>query len=264
MSSTSITDIEEVVKIWAWNVFIATRSKDLKNLKLDDVVLDVKWDKVRFLHGRPDYKEQRKLDKPNSQVVFRSTYENWTDHDQEHSFQTVRTTVSSCTTEVAKSFTKGFHLEVKLGLPDEVAGATAGFGREVNMETVDENTHEESMTWSINSTIKVPPKHTTTAELVVREQELNASFNMDVNIKGRVLVVVTNLKDNNSFVQSIEGDFSDILKKYRDDNNNKNYIIENKCVKWQLEGTCHFRFGIEQFVRLRENPLVTVDKSIEC
>ena len=47
--------------------------------------------------------------------------------------------------------------QVKLGLPDEVAGATAGFGREVTMESTDENTHEESMTWSINSNIKVSP-----------------------------------------------------------------------------------------------------------
>ena len=45
--------------------------------------------------------------------------------------------------------------QVKLGLPDEVAGATAGFGREVNMESTDETTQEETMTWSINSNIKV-------------------------------------------------------------------------------------------------------------
>ena len=44
---------------------------------------------------------------------------------------------------------------MKLGLPDEVAGATAGFGREVTMESTEESTHEESMTWTINSSIKV-------------------------------------------------------------------------------------------------------------
>jgi hypothetical protein len=43
---------------------------------------------------------------------FRSTYENHTEHDQDHSFQTERTTVSCCTTTVSKGFTKGVHLEV--------------------------------------------------------------------------------------------------------------------------------------------------------
>ncbi|KAK6173542.1 hypothetical protein SNE40_016973 [Patella caerulea] len=255
MSKPELTDIEEMVKAWAWTTFQQTRTKENSKLRFEDVILEVKWNRVKFTNSLPEYKDERKLERPNSQVVFKSTYENWTDHDQEHSFQTERTTVSSCTTEVSKGFTKGFHLEVKLGLPEEVAGATAGFGREVNMETVDENTHEESMTWSINSSIKVPPKHTTTAELVVREQEFNASFDMDVNIKGRVLVVVTNLKDNNSFVQSIEGDFSDILKKYGGDSSKKPYVIENKSVKWPLAGTCKFRFGIEQHVQLRESPL---------
>ncbi|ESO93784.1 hypothetical protein LOTGIDRAFT_104834, partial [Lottia gigantea] len=252
MSKPELTDIEELVKIWAWDNFLKTRSKDHIKLRLEDIIMEVKWAKVRFINGTPEYSDEKKLDKPNSQVVFKSTYENWTDHEQEHSFQTERTTVSSCTTEVSKGYSKGFSLEVKLGLPDEVAGATAGFGREVNMGSVEETSQEEHMTWSINSTIKVPRKHKTTAELLVREQEFTANFKMDVCIKGRVLVVITNLKDNNSFVQCIEGDFSDILKKHGD---SRHYIIENKSVRWPLVGKCKFRFGIEQHVQLTENPL---------
>ena len=51
--------------------------------------------------------------------------------------------------------TRGFNLELKLGLPEEIMSATAGFGREVNMERSDDWVHEETVSWSINSTIKV-------------------------------------------------------------------------------------------------------------
>ena len=51
----------------------------------------------------------------------------------------------------------------------------------------------------------MPPKSRTIAELVVREKEFNAKFKVSVQIKGQIIVAVTNLRDNNSFVQSIEG-----------------------------------------------------------
>ncbi|XP_046367534.1 uncharacterized protein LOC124142887 [Haliotis rufescens] len=249
---SDMIDIEEKVKIWGWETFMKTRSKDHAKLKYEDVQVEVNWNRVRFVSSTPEFTDRVSLEKPNSQIVFRSKYENWTAHEQEHSFHTERTTVSCCTTEVSKGFTKGFHLEVKLGLPEEVASATAGFGREVNMETTEENTKEEAMTWSINSSIKVPPKHRTIAELVVKEQEFNASFKMQVKIKGRVLVVVTNLRENNCFVQSIEGDFADIMKR---ENERKGFVIEKRLVTFDLSGNCKFRFGVEQHVQLHEEEL---------
>ena len=89
---------------------------------------------------------------------------------------------------------------------------------------------------------------------MVREKEFNAKFKVTVQIKGQVVVVVTNLRDNNSFVQSIEGDFSEIMKN-QSDKLDKSVVISNRVVTWELEGACHFRFGVEQHVRLRESPL---------
>lgn len=249
-----IADLEEYVKIWAWDTFLRTRSKDYSKLRYEDVRLDVNWARVKFISSSPEYADQRFAERPQSQVVFRSTYENCTDNTQDHSFQTERSTVSCCTTTVSKGFTKGMHLELKLGLPDEVAGATAGFGREVNMESTEESTHEETMTWSINSTIKVPPHARTVAELVVREKEFSAKFRLHVQIKGHVIVVVTNLRDNNAFVQTIEGDFSEVVKTLAD-KLDKNVTCSGRTVTWEVEGTCQFRFGVEQHVRLQESPL---------
>ena len=92
------------------------------------------------------------------------------------------------------------------------------------------------------------------AELVVNEKEFTAKFKVSVQIKGMVLVTVTNLKDNNSFVQSIEGDFAEIMKKNQGEIDGS-VVIQNRLVTWELDGSCHFRFGVEQFVKLREYPL---------
>ena len=94
---------------------------------------------------------------------------------------------------------------------------------------------------------------------MVREKEFNAKFKVTVQIKGQVIVVVTNLRDNNSFVQSIEGDFSEIMKNLQGDKIDKSVVISNRVVTWELEGSCHFRFGVEQHVRLRESPLNSKD-----
>lgn len=254
-----IADLEEFVKTWAWDTFLRTRSKEYAKLRYEDVRLEINWSRVRFNSSQPEYFDERFAERPQSQVVFRSTYENGTDHTQDHSFQTERTTVSCCTTSVSKGFTKGMHLELKLGLPDEVAGATAGFGREVHMDSTDENTHEEIMTWSINSSISVPAHARTVAELVVREREFNAKFRMNVQIKGHLIVVVTNLRDNNAFVQSIEGDFSEVIKTMKD-KLDKNVTCNGRVVTWELEGACQFRFGVEQHVRLREFPLKDMEQ----
>ncbi|OWF52400.1 uncharacterized protein LOC110447870 [Mizuhopecten yessoensis] len=249
----NIADIEEIVQTWAWTAFQKTRSKDVSKLKLEDVKLDVNWSRVRFFRSEPEFSDGQMVELPNSQIVFTSTFINNTEQDQEHSFKTERTTTSVSTVTVSKGYSKGFNLELKLALPEEVAAVTAGFGREVNMDNTEESAHEESITWAVDSTVKVPRKTTTTAEMVVKEKQFNSNYRMPVKIRGTVIVAVLNLKDNNSFVQSVEGDFSvimgDELKRAR-----SGYQVENKTVTFLVEGSCKFRFGVEQRVQLKEKP----------
>ncbi|RUS76003.1 hypothetical protein EGW08_016248, partial [Elysia chlorotica] len=150
----SVTDLDEVVKKWAWQQFQIVRAKEHSKLQFKDLAFNINWDRVKFTAEKPDYSDKRQLERPHSQVVFKSIYENRTDHFQEHQFQTDRSTVSSCNTNITKGFTRGWNLELKLGLPEEIMSATAGFGREVNMERSDDWQHEETVSWTINSTIK--------------------------------------------------------------------------------------------------------------
>ena len=72
---SDLPDIEEKVKVWAWNMFLKTRSKEYSKLKYEDVALTVNWSKVKFISSTPEYFDERKLDTPNSQVVFRLVFE---------------------------------------------------------------------------------------------------------------------------------------------------------------------------------------------
>lgn len=252
MASPNVTDIEMIVKNWAWNSFLKTRGKDHQKLKLDDISMTINWDRVRFNPGAPQYSDTTMVDQPNSKVVFTSTFENNTDTPQEHSFTTERTTVCTTTTCISKGYSQGFHLELKLGLPEEVAAATAGFGREVNVDTTEEQTKEQVITWAVNSTINVPEKRKTTARMEVKEKEFTGKFKVIVRIFGTVVVSILNLRENNCFVHACEGDISQIL----DNNKVKNgYHVEGGVVVWEVEGSSKFRFGVEQQVKIEEASL---------
>lgn len=248
----NVTDIEEIVKTWAWTSFNKTRGKGLQTLKYDEVRMDVNWSRVRFTPSRPEYSDAKMVDQPNSKVVFTSTFENNTDSEQEHSFTTERTTVCTSTTSISKGYTQGFNLELKIGLPDEVASATAGFGRETSVESTEETTKEQSITWAVDSSIKVPAKHKTIARMVVKEKEFNGKFKLNVRVRGMVIVTFTNLRDNNSFIHSTEGDISQILANAK---GYSGYRIEGKTAIFDIEGHSKFRFGVEQRVKLDQEPL---------
>lgn len=66
-----IADLEEYVKIWAWDTFLRTRSKDYSKLRYEDVRLDINWARVKFISSPPQYFDERFAERPQSQVVFR-------------------------------------------------------------------------------------------------------------------------------------------------------------------------------------------------
>ncbi|BFZ16181.1 hypothetical protein BsWGS_19220 [Bradybaena similaris] len=250
-----IVDLDELAIRWAWGVIQQRRSKIFRRLEFIDLKFEVIWERVKFIAEDPVYTDENKLEKPNSQVVFKSVYENTTNNAQEHTFQTERCTVATCKTTITKGFTKGLRLDLKFALPSKILSATAGFGRDLTLETSDESTREESIKWSINSNIKVPGKHQTVAELVVKEQQYTATFKTTARIRGQVVVMVTNLRNNNSFLQCLENDFSEIAKSLED--YSKQFTIDEKTVKWEVTGTCLFRYGVEQHVQLYESPIQT-------
>lgn len=89
--------------------------------------------------------------------LFRSTFVNDTDFEQEYQLRTERRTTAVCEIEISKGYvTEGsadFCLEIPI--PGCVAEIGAGFKREYSMDNRTSKNFEEEITWSVESNIKV-------------------------------------------------------------------------------------------------------------
>uniref|UniRef100_A0A915Q1S0 Uncharacterized protein n=1 Tax=Setaria digitata TaxID=48799 RepID=A0A915Q1S0_9BILA len=146
-------------------------------------------------------------------------------------------------------------MELKLKTPCEIVEANAGFHNEISILNIGENTIEEELLWGVDSTILVPPLCETVAELVILEDNQTRNFTVDSRISGRVIVTVTNLKENNSLVTIIEGKLSDIIRSIA------NYpalgfTVKDDIVSYTTKGACKFKYGVEQIVKLKEQPVM--------
>ncbi|PIO64785.1 hypothetical protein TELCIR_13573, partial [Teladorsagia circumcincta] len=65
---------------------------------------------------------------------------------------------------------------------------------------------------------------------------------------------VTNLKLNNSLVTVIEGNIADIIRGMAN-YAAKGFTIDGNIVKYETKGTCVFRYGVEQKVKINETAL---------
>ncbi|VDM41748.1 unnamed protein product [Toxocara canis] len=104
------------------------------------------------------------------QCLFKSTFTNTTEREQEYSFKTERSTRSTATVVVEKGVCRGVEMALKLKTPGEVVEANAGFHNEVSVMHIGENTTEEELIWGVDSTVRVPPLCETVAELVILEE----------------------------------------------------------------------------------------------
>lgn len=119
MDSSNIVDLEPLIKNWAWTQYVKS-SKDAKKHEYKNVQLKINWDHTEFSTFDLKYINKDRSKGQKSQVVFKSIYENNTKETQENSFTTERTTVSTCTTVLTQGFTKGFNIELKLALPEDI------------------------------------------------------------------------------------------------------------------------------------------------
>ena len=157
--------------------------------------------------------------------------------------------------QIEKGLSIGTELSTKLATPCGVLEANAGFKREISLRNMHGDTFEEDMTWAIDSQIKVPPMHHTQAELVVTEKQYDAKFTVVTKFAGKVHVVITNTKDNNSFVQSIEGNIFDIVNGEIKNKGMRACYVSGKWICYETRGTCDFRYAVEQKVQLKQTPV---------
>ncbi|PAV78376.1 hypothetical protein WR25_11970 isoform D [Diploscapter pachys] len=257
-AKSNLIDLEEIVLNWAKKIFDVTKSRSEAKIKKKYLSYNINWTKLfqesleptYSVHGagRANIREGPKDEK----VLFRTTFTNTTQRDQEYSFKTERATRSTSTVVIEKGVCRGMEVSLKLKTPCEVVEAGAGFHQEVMLNHIGENTNEEELMWGVDSCVRVPPNCETAAELVILEEQVSRDFHIENRLSGKVLVTVTNLKENNSLITVLEGNIADIIRGVSD-YSAKGFTVENNIVKYETKGTCIFRYGVEQKVRINES-----------
>ncbi|XP_046338828.2 uncharacterized protein LOC124120123 [Haliotis rufescens] len=246
--ASSVTDLDELLKQWAWKMY--TRTKN--TVSIDNAQLDVVWNKVRFQSAQANFSKQHASNVPQSQIVFSSTFDNETTQYQQHNFQTQRSTIATVTTAMSKGFTRGVNAGIKLPVPPEVLSSTAGFGNEVTIECEDEYSVQKSLSWAVNTTVNAPKEMRTVAELEILENEFKCNFKMNVSFRGTVRVNITELPSEKVLIfqndiAQILGDSGSLLPDCVE--------ITPKKVVWPVIGKVQFRYGVSQKVRVYQEDL---------
>ena len=211
-------------------------------------------------HAQAQAQAHAKSQQQGTCVLFQTKFTNNTKDTQEYTMRTEKTTRSSCTTSVETGFTKGIDLGVSLKTPGEVLEASVGFHREFSLTNSDGQTFEEELTWGVESVIKVKPEHIAEAQLVVKERKQSGDFIITTKVSGTVYVNFTSVRDNNSFLKATGGDIGVIMEQYLEMERRKGEALEfvtidDGVVTIVTKGSCRFRYGIQQEVRVDQNKL---------
>lgn len=94
---------------------------------------------------------------PKNHILFRSTFLNDTNREQEYNLKAERRTVSTCSFSIFEGYTteQCASLELEVPLPKCVLEASTGFRKEYTLEQSKDKQIEEELTWSVESNIKV-------------------------------------------------------------------------------------------------------------
>jgi hypothetical protein len=94
---------------------------------------------------------------PKNHILFRSTFLNDTNREQEYNLRAERRTVSTCSFSIFEGYTteQCASLELEVPLPKCVLEASTGFRREYVLEQSRDKQVEEELTWSVESNIRV-------------------------------------------------------------------------------------------------------------
>lgn len=234
-------DLKTIVEKQAWDMYEDRRPKKFpKNRK--DVTMNIDWSKVTFKAEDPDY-EPIGADQYSTNVIFKSVFENKSAKPQTHILKAERQTVSECKCTMSKGITTGGECGLEISAPGEIAKASVGFSKGIEVQDSTESTNQKTLTWSTEGNITVDGKSTLTAEIHIKEKQCEYKFTSRVRVSGIVAVNFYSRKDNNKYLMAFTGDMCTILLA---DKSIKDLKTKGNAAILEIAGKCDFKYGIEQ------------------
>lgn len=258
-----IIDLDYVVEKFIMYMNNETKEGKIKNY--DDVEIIVNWKRVEIIQD--DAKFNLAFDDstpkiPISQTLFRTTFTNTTDTEQEYSFKTERKTAQTCSYTFQQGFCKTKEGGVKFKLPEEILEIGGGISYEQSVDYGKDETKSDEVTWGVDNIVKVQPHTRSLAELVIDEQQLSTEFTVEVKMSGRLSITI-NKRSTNTFVSGTTADIYQVFELVMAKNlipklNSIFEIVtinEKRYVKAILKGRCDFRLAVSQHITLSQQPI---------
>ena len=214
-------NLQELVENYIWNKFKNDTGFPKKFfLCKSRYYCDVRWGHVEFSHKTSaEERPKTPLTKQRDVQLYCSEYENKTSHVQSYTFSTSRETTATTKVELQENYTIGAetNLEINFGEVVKFGGGVSG-----SMSITDTKGEEFSKTvsWNIDTVIKVPSWNKATASLHVFEEPSILDFTVETTVSlaapSRSLPVTIRRRSNDEkvktyWIENIECLFSEKL-----------------------------------------------------
>lgn len=211
-------NLKEHIEKYAWKRFRDTQGF-FKNtfMRKNRYYVDIRWGYLHFEHHTTEHPRPKiggDADKKNVEL-FLCEYENKTDDEQVHKFSTSRETTASTSVEFQENYTIGAetNIEVDLGFVKAGGGVNGG----LSVTNINGQEYSETLTWNIDTEIKVPPKQKAIAKLHVYEDPTITDFDVETKVtlpKHRLPVSIRRISDDKLmgpiiWIQNIDAIFED-------------------------------------------------------
>ncbi|GFR66522.1 protein CBR-LIN-24 [Elysia marginata] len=187
--STSILELDEVIRRYAWNV-LKKRCNFLRRFFLDesDFVCEIDWSAISMEHKVAKFEskedENTTIDTNWGKVVTGSKwvslwscdFENKADLKQSHTFRGSRNTTTWVDVDIEQCYTIKKELDVEVNIPPNLSKFRAGRDNSLHINKIKGQVFKEILTWEVNSQVEVLPSWQARAELLAREECSSMEF----------------------------------------------------------------------------------------
>jgi len=279
-----MVDIENLLIDYAWTELAETTCFD-RLLRKSRYILEINWGYIDISHRLVAFRIRNRddqdprpdggVDKVRSKVIqrdlclFRTEFTNSSPVEQTFTFKTERKTTSRCDISLQRGFRIGANVDVRVSIPvpgqEGLAAAglqasgnqvdacriTGGLSGELNVTKTTGQTFEETLTWGVDSQIKVKEGSRTVAALMIREEELTADFQIENVIRATHSAIPVYVKDRKtSRVLELIEIPSDKLADILTEGEGFTRAGEDSAVRCETKGTLRAVYGAEQIIKI--------------
>ncbi|KAL3880889.1 hypothetical protein ACJMK2_033095 [Sinanodonta woodiana] len=260
-------NLKDYIEAYTWKIFRENQGF-FKRLFVSKCMhyVDIQWGYLQFKHKtNSDEKDEISSSEQQDVQLFVSEYENKTPTPQNYTLSATRETRSSATVEIQKNYTLGGHMNLEIDLA-KFGKIGADLNQSVSVTNTSGGTFEKTLTWTVDTEVRVNPWHKAKAIILVKESKKINKFEVKttVSLPERHLPVAIRRKADKRiiWVMWLTNITKIFDKHFMDDNNIRvveEHLIDTNIIREDIElttcGVCKVVSWSNQFVQVESDKL---------